>query len=580
MRVSPPAEGRGWARGLHVFYYQLSLRTRMVLSQVPLAASIALVVAVAALWHPSMTADPGFRLGVLLQAGLLVVAALVPWGRLPPGLALTIPLLDFVPVALVRSAGAGTSMQLGVLTAIPVVWLAWSGLHPRFCVTMTFIGPLLTVWVPLAAAGNRTPSAYADVLVLPAMMLATGVVVHMLAVSSASQQRSLEEARDELQRTLEGSGREKRLLDAVLETVPVGVQAIDAAGRTSVTNRQQYLNKALAGRVPGANQDWPGIFSAAGKPLMPDEQPVMRAVRGEAFSDYVIRLGEGQAQRIFSTSARPITRPGGGADGAVLAFTDVTALVQALASKDDFLANVSHELRTPLTSVLGYIDLLRNAPDLPLHIRQGLTVVRRNAERLQRLVTDLLTAASGGIDVEPAPGDAAEIVRLAVATAAPAADAAGIALRDATDDEVLPVVVDGVRIAQLLDNLISNAIKYTLRGGSVSVRAARTEGGVELTVADTGIGMTEREAASVFDRFYRTDSVRDAHIPGIGLGLAIVKAIVEAHHGRIECISQPGVGTTFTVFLPDLPPEAGHRRPEGAFVPAREAGPDEEDRHG
>jgi signal transduction histidine kinase len=552
----------------------------MVLSQVPLAASIGLVVAVTTLWHPSMIADPGFRLGVVLQAGLLVLAAAVPWGRLPLGWALAIPLLDFVPVALVRNAGAGTSMQLGVLTAIPVVWLAWSGLHPRFCLSMTFFGPLLTVWVPLAAAGNRTPSAYADVLVLPAMMLATGVVVHMLAVSSASQQHSLEEARDELQRTLEASAKEKRLLDAVLETVPVGVQAIDAEGRTSVTNRQQFLNKALAGRVPGVNQDWPGIFNAAGKPLAPDEQPVMRAVRGEAFSDYLIRLGEGQAQRIFSTSARPITRPEGGADGAVLAFTDVTALVQALASKDDFLSNVSHELRTPLTSVLGYIDLLRNAPDLPLHIRQGLTVVRRNAERLQRLVTDLLTAASGGIDVEPAPGDAVEIVRLAVATAAPAADAAGVALHDATADEALPVIVDAVRIAQLLDNLISNAIKYTLRGGSVTVRAVRTQGGVELTVSDTGIGMTEREAASIFDRFYRTDSARDAHIPGIGLGLAIVKAIVEAHHGRIECISQPGIGTTFTVFLPDLPPEAGQRRPEGAFVPAREAGPDEEDRHG
>jgi signal transduction histidine kinase len=550
----------------------------MVLSQVPLAASIALVVAVVALWHPGMAADPGFRLGVLLQACLLFLAAALPWERLPPGLALAVPLLDFVPIGLVRAAGLGTSMQLGVLTAIPVVWLAWSGLHSRFCLAMTFFGPLLTVWIPLAAAGSRALGAYADVMVLPAMMLATGAVVHMLAASSAGQQRSLQEARDRLQRTLEDSAREKRLLDAVLETVPVGVQAVDSGGRTSMANRQQYLNKALAGRVPGATQDWPGIFDATGHPLAPDEQPVMRAVRGEAFSDYVIRLGEGPAQRMFSTSARPIGA--GGAEGAVLAFTDVTALVQALASKNDFLANVSHELRTPLTSVLGYIDLLRNAPDLPLHIRQGLTVVRRNAERLQRLVTDLLTAASGGIDARPAPCNLAETVRLAVASAAPAAEAAGIALHDATEDRHLPAVVDAERVAQLLDNLISNAIKYTLLGGRVTVRAARTLGGAELTVSDTGIGMSEEEASSIFDRFYRTDSARDAHIPGIGLGLAIAKAIVEAHHGTIECVSQPGIGTTFTVFLPDLPPEAGQRRPEGAFVPAREAGPDEEDRHG
>jgi signal transduction histidine kinase len=552
----------------------------MVLSQVPLAASIALVVVVAALWHPGIAADPGFRLAVLLQACVLVLAAVVPWERLPPGLALAVPLLDFAPVALVRVAGLGTGMQLGVLAAIPVVWLAWSGLHPRFCLAMTFLGPLLTVWVPLAAAGNITLSAYADVLVLPAMMFATGAVVHMLAVSSADQQRSLEEARDELQRTLEASAREKRLLDAVLETVPVGVQAIDAEGRTSVTNHQQYLNKALAGRVPGANQDWPGIFDTGGHPLAPQEQPVMRAVRGEAFSDYVIRLGEGQAQRVFSTSARPIRSPGGGADGAVLAFTDVTALVQALASKDDFLSNVSHELRTPLTSVLGYIDLLRNAPDLPLHIRQGLTVVRRNAERLQRLVTDLLTAASGGIDVQPAPADVAEIVRFAVATAAPAADSAGLDLHDGTEERTLPAVVDAVRIAQLLDNLISNAVKYTLRGGSIIVRAARTSGGVELTVSDTGIGMSESEASAIFDRFYRAEAAREAHIPGIGLGLAIVKAIVEAHSGRIECASRPAAGTTFTVFLPDPAAEAGRRPPEEAFVPVREAGRYKEDHRG
>lgn len=551
----------------------------MVLGQAPLAASIALVVPVAALSHPGMAADPLFRLGVLLQACLLALAAALPWERLPPGLALAVPLLDFVPIGLVRVAGLGTSMQLGVLTAIPVVWLAWSGLHPRFCLSMTFLGPLLTVWIPLAAAGNRALGAYADVLVLPAMMLAAGAVVHMLAVSSADQQRSLRQARDRLQRTLEASAREKRLLDAVLETVPVGVQAVDAAGRTSMANRQQYLNKALAGRVPGATQDWPGIFDAAGHPLAPDQQPVMRAVRGESFSDYVIRLGEGPAQRIFSTSARPIGAPGA-ADGAVLAFTDVTALIQAIASKDDFLANVSHELRTPLTSVLGYIDLLRSAPGLPQNVRDGLTVVRRNAERLQRLVTDLLTAASGGVDARPAPCDLAKIVRLALASAAPAAEAAGIALHDATVDRPLPAVVDAERVAQLLDNLISNAIKYTLLGGSVTVRAARTRGGAEITVSDTGIGMSEEEAASVFERFYRAEAARAARVPGIGLGLAIAKAIVEAHHGSIECVSRLAAGTTFTVFLPDPAPNSSERVPEAALVPAGQAGEREEDHHG
>lgn len=264
----------------------------------------------------------------------------------------------------------------------------------------------------------------------------------------------------------------------------------------------------------------------------------------------------------------------------MLAFTDVTALVQALASKDDFLANISHELRTPLTSVLGYIDLLRNAPGLPQNVRDGLTVVRRNAERLQRLVTDLLTAASGGLDARPAPCDLAEIIRLALASAAPTAEAAGIALHDATTDRPLPAVADAERIAQLLDNLVSNAIKYTLLGGSVTVRAARTRGGAEITVSDTGIGMSEEDAASVFDRFYRAEAARAARVPGVGLGLAIAKAIVEAHRGSIECTSRLAAGTTFTVFLPDPAANPSEMAPKAALAPAAQAGHSEEEHHG
>ncbi|AMM31601.1 Histidine kinase [Sinomonas atrocyanea] len=559
---------RGWAWFVHVFVHGLSRRQQVVLSQVPLAAAIALVAVVVAVWRPDVAAEPLFVWGLLGQAILLALAWAVPWGSLPPGAALAVPLLDFVPIGLVRVAGLGTEMQLGALAVVPVVWLAWSGLRPGFCMAAAFLGPLLMVWLPLAVAGSADAGAYAQVLVLPAMMLAAGAVVHLLAAATRDQRRSLEDARAQLQEALEAKAREKRLLDTVLETIPVGVQALDASGATAVANRQQYLNKALAGRVPGVGQDWPRVFDMSGAPLPPDRQPVVRAVRGEAFSDFLVRLGEGPTQRVFSTSARPVQGPDGRPDGAVLAFSDVTSLMEALAAKDVFLANVSHELRNPLTSMTGYLDLLGEIPGMPSRAGHALEVVRRNTRRLERLVGDLLAAASGAIDVRPEPADVAELVRLAVEAAAPAARSAGVGLKDGTVCAQLPAVVDPVRIAQLLDNLLSNAIKYTRPGGRVVVRASRAAGGIVCEVCDTGIGMSAEEAAAVFTRFYRAPGARAARVPGLGLGLPIARSIVEGHGGRIECSSRPGAGTTFTVFLPDPAAEPGEGPGRGAETPA------------
>lgn len=556
------AAERGWAWFAHVFTRGLSRRQQVVLSQVPLAAAIALVAVVVAVWHPNILAEPLFQAGIAAQVLLLALAAAAPWGALPAGAVLAVPLLDFVPIGLLRLAGLRTEMQLGALAVVPVVWLAWSGLRPGFCMAAAFLGPLAMVWAPLTLSGTSDLGEYADVMVLPAMMLAAGAVVHLLAAATRDQRRALESARGQLQEALDAQAKEKRLLDTVLETIPVGVQALDAGGATAVANRQQYLNKALAGRVPGVGQDWPKAFDMAGAPLPLHRQPVVRAVRGEAFSDFLVRLGEGATQRVFSTSARPVQGPGGAPDGTVLAFSDVTSLTEAMAAKDAFLANVSHELRNPLTSMLGYLDLLQEMQQMPARAGHGLEVVRRNAERLDRLVGDLLAAASGGIDVRPEPADVAAIVRLAVEATAPAARSAGVGLKDDLPCRTLPGMVDPVRIAQLLDNLLSNAIKYTRPGASVTARAFRGADGIVIEVEDTGIGMSPEESAEVFTRFYRAPGAKASRVPGLGLGLPIARSIVEAHGGRIECMSTPGAGTTFTVFLPDPPGRMPGRQPE------------------
>jgi PAS domain S-box-containing protein len=234
--------------------------------------------------------------------------------------------------------------------------------------------------------------------------------------------------------------------------------------------------------------------------------------------------------------------------------------------KNEFFALVSHELRTPLTSIVGYVELVREgeAGDLNDQQRRFLGVVERNARRLQRLVGDLLFVAqveAGTLALDSGRADLAQIVRDAVEGATPRAEQLGVAV--AAEVEPLPQVDgDGDRLGQLVDNLVSNALKFTPAGGRVTVALGRDGGEAVLSVADTGIGIPPAEQARLFDRFYRASTAVEEEIPGIGLGLSICQAIAEGHGGRIEVMSEVGAGTTFRVRLPLARRGPGGRSPE------------------
>jgi signal transduction histidine kinase len=223
--------------------------------------------------------------------------------------------------------------------------------------------------------------------------------------------------------------------------------------------------------------------------------------------------------------------------------------------KDSFVATVSHELRTPLTSILGYIELARESESSAMPVGPYLDVVERNAARLTRLVGDLLTVAQldqGLVTVDPAAVDLAMVARNALLYAEPAAAEHGIELVLLAPDD-LTIMGDQTRLAQLLDNLVSNAIKFTPDGGRVEVRLVADEECAAIEVADEGIGIAPDETAKLFERFFRTRDAERRAIRGTGLGLAIAKAIVDAHGGTIDVTSALGVGTTFRVELPRCP---------------------------
>jgi signal transduction histidine kinase len=222
---------------------------------------------------------------------------------------------------------------------------------------------------------------------------------------------------------------------------------------------------------------------------------------------------------------------------------------------------VSHELRTPLTSIQGYLELVLDgeAGELNDEQRQYLATVSRNSERLLRLVGDLLLVAqtdAGKLDLILGDVDLATLVRESVESARPPAAAKQIQL-EVSVDELPPLRGDRARLAQLIDNLVSNALKFTLEGGRVTVSLGRGDGCVVLEVQDTGIGIPKAEQEQLFDRFFRTRGATSRAIQGTGLGLSIARTIAESHGGQISFVSVEEVGTTFRVELPLAEDQAG-----------------------
>ncbi len=214
--------------------------------------------------------------------------------------------------------------------------------------------------------------------------------------------------------------------------------------------------------------------------------PSTRAARGEEFDDVRVWIGSDPlTRRAIAISARTVRDASGGFAGAALALSDITDLMRAIQARDDFLAAVSHELRTPLTSVVGHLEVLLDHGDLDDGPVRQLRVIERNAARLHRLVSDLLDSAEhrgGPVRLTRSPVDLTQLVGEALESAAPAARASGIVL-GSTLVEGLVAVVDPQRLRQVIDNLISNAVKYTDPGGRVDVRLDAVDGEVRLEVS-------------------------------------------------------------------------------------------------
>jgi len=349
---------------------------------------------------------------------------------------------------------------------------------------------------------------------------------------------------------------EQRRSDALFESVTVGLLQIDAEGHYEAHNRrlQDFLDIAFPDGHPAPAGQAGFVYDAEqGRPLTREEMPTVRAAAGEELDDVVVWIGQRPTtRRALSVSARPVHDRLGAFTGAVLAYHDVTDLVRAVRVKDDFMATVSHELRTPLTAALAYLELLDESADVSAEGHQQVTAARRNMLRLSHLVADLLFTArarAGSPLIDPYRLDLATILVEAVEAASIDAQGAGVELRLHRPASVM-TVADGMRMRQVFDNLLANAITYADVGGEVEVSLVDDQTHVVLTVVDDGPGIEADEVSEIFSPFYRGQNARRLGVPGAGLGLDIVRTIVEAHGGEVSLESRVGHGTTVCVVLP------------------------------
>lgn len=490
--------------------------------------------------------------GITLALAGCVLACALPWDRLPHAALAALPVLDVAAAGLARLSGEGSGA--GVLVIIPALWLGRQ--YGRRGAVGAFMASVLLVAAPSVAFFGSDGANLSRVLLITVVSSSVGLVVAAGLERVQAERDEAERRGAELARALQTIEHQRRVSEAILDSVDVGLLLLDRDGAYVGMNRRHRDFMGMA--FPDGHHGFAGqvgdVYGPDGvTPLSEAELPTYRASRGEEFDDCRIWTGgDPLDRRALSVSARTVRAADGGQVGAAMAYKDVTDFMSALAVKDDFLASVSHELRTPLTSIMGYVQMLQERDDLPAGVGPQLEVVARNSQRLLRLVADLLHTAQlddGAMSVVRTRADLAQIVRDSVQAARPAARAAGVDLA-VEAPETLPARVDAQRMAQVVDNLVSNAVKYSVGGGLIQVRLGVDGDRIELAVRDQGIGIGAADRDRLFTRFFRAREAEERSVQGIGLGLSVTKAIVESHGGRIEVDSEVGSGSEFRVRLP------------------------------
>ncbi|MEV8214933.1 ATP-binding protein [Leifsonia sp. NPDC077715] len=537
-----------------------------------------------------VTNVPLFWSGIGLVVVASVLAAVVPWRRFHSEWTVVVPVLSLLAVTLLR-LGTGSSMSpFAVLTLLPFVWIATE--EGRVNILIAAVGTFIVLFAPLVVdGGTRTPGDVVRAFFSPLIYLIVAIVINEIAHrmrlqlkaahDSAEQQQALlaqaVTAQDELVLNEARLKTANRLIQSIWNAVTEqSVIGTDLDGLIDVWNpgaekmlgltekqvldgKHHVIDFHLHEELEQRLQEMDARFTTVSS--IDDFSALVDTVRAGSADvrDWTYVRPDGKRVAV-QVAATPRLDENGHRVGFIFVATDMTQAREFARLKDEFVGLISHELRTPLSSILGYLELMRDDDESPLSEEQlqYLGVAERNAHRLLRLVGDLLFTAqveSGRFPLEIKDVELGGVVSTSVESAGPVAANAGVNLVSEVPDRPVEVRGDPVRLGQAVDNLVSNALKFTPRGGTVTVSLRPDGEQAVIAVTDTGIGIPAVELSQLSQRFFRASTATRNAVPGVGLGLTITKAIVTAHGGRLDIASEEGVGTSISIVLPVETPQ-------------------------
>ncbi|PRA81911.1 cell wall metabolism sensor histidine kinase WalK [Microbacterium sp. MYb66] len=577
-------------------WYQVFDNPSAMLKQAPTVIAT-VIAAILTWWIPDLPLThflPATGGIALVLAATVLAAVLTARGVQDGWVVLLVPIVDIVGLGLFRTGTGGATSLFSSLVLLPVVWIAAApGIRYVFVV-----GGLtsLALLMPYFADPPDSSVDWLRGVVGPLVFAAVAAVVNQLSRQQRMRVEQAEELVAERTKALsenvamivqlrDKEHQYRELLDSFeslwSSITAQAVIATDCNGTVTAWNpgAVRLLGLSVEEALTGVRID--RFFPTSVLSVLAEEHPESSApsdavppgyaelpsgIRGLFARADAEQATDGDLEVVTAggttVPARVTVSPhkdGAGAQqGYLFVLTDETRAVEVARMKDEFVGMISHELRTPLSAIIGFLDLLQNDPAQPLTDDQQefVGIIERNAQRLLNLVGDLLFTAqveSGRFPLDREDSDVAELVRSAVSSARPHAQREGIELVAEVGADAVPVVVDAGRVGQAIDNLLSNAIKFTPRGGKVTARVRQVDGGVEFSIADTGVGIPEDEQGMLFTRFFRASTATRNAVPGVGLGLTITRAIVLAHGGTMDVTSQEGVGTEFRFVLPAAP---------------------------
>lgn len=452
---------------------------------------------------------------------------------LPQSLRLRMVVSHMAAISLTVAAVAITLLALGISGASLAIAVAATAV----------VGALGSVGASLLMA--RSIAGPVRNVAEGARSLARGDLDHRVRSSSMRETRELNDAFNEMAATLRdlvhGLDSERSLLSLVMETMADGVIVLDS------DNRIRLINRA-AQRLLDAD-----IHAARGSTLaeIVRDHELLELASGSAATGRIQRAEMEllHQRRFLRAIATPISADP--SRGVLLTLQDVTRLRQVQNTRREFVSNVSHELRTPLASVNAMVETLDGGAIYDTEVaRDFLSRIHDDISRMTTMVDELLELSSlesGQMPIHLAPVELPRVANKVTERFETNAASRGVKLLSLIPDDLPYLMADAGKLDQILTNLVENALKFTPQGGRVTLSARTVESGIEIEVADTGVGVPREHLPHIFERFYKVD--RSRRDTGTGLGLAITRRLVQAHGGNITVQSSEGEGSAFTLTL-------------------------------